>query len=89
MPMGFLADWLIKNEKLSVKNTRRIFNSIGCYGPAIGLIGLSFAGCDKTQAIIWLCISTCFNGAVYSGYQVIIHFSNHFSDLDIQKDNRN
>ena len=39
-------------------------------GPAIGLICLSFVGCDKTQAIIWLCLSVSLNGAVNSGFQV-------------------
>ena len=67
---GWLADWLKKSEKLSLTNVRRLFNSIAFMGPAIGLICLSFVGCDKTQAIIWLCLSVSLNGAVNSGFQV-------------------
>ena len=33
-------------------------------------MGLAFTGCDKTLAVVWLCLSVCFNGAVYSGFQV-------------------
>ena len=67
---GWLADWLKKSGKLSLTNVRRLFNSIAFMGPAIGLICLSFVGCDKTQAIIWLCLSVSLNGAVNSGFQV-------------------
>ena len=70
MPIGLLADKLIKGGTMSAKNVRRICNSIGHFGPAIGLIGLAFTGCDKTLAIVWLCISVGLNGAVYSGFQV-------------------
>ena len=69
-PIGLLADWLIESRRLSVVNVRRLCNSIGHYGSALGLIGLAFTGCDKTAAVLWLCLSVCFNGAVYSGFQV-------------------
>ena len=72
MPVGIFADWLIAKEYFSLRNIRRMCNSIGFFGPAIGLVFLSFAGCDRTQAIVWLCVSVALNGAVYSGFQVII-----------------
>ena len=70
MPIGLLADRLIDTGKVSAKNVRRICNSIGHWGSAIGLIGLAYTRCDKTVAIVWLCLSVCLNGAVYSGFQV-------------------
>ena len=73
MPVGIFADWLIAKEYFSLRNIRRICNSIGFFGPAIGLVFLSFAGCDRTQAIVWLCASVALNGAVYSGFQVILY----------------
>ena len=70
MPIGLLSDWLIESGKMKARNVRRLCNSIGHYGSALGLIGLAFTGCDKTAAIVWLCLSVCLNGAVYSGFQV-------------------
>ena len=50
----------------------------------IGLIGLAFTGCDKTLAVVWLCLSVCFNGAVYSGFQVrFTKIPNFFQNLII------
>ena len=37
MPIGWMADWLIETQRLSVKNVRRICNSIGHYGSALGM----------------------------------------------------
>jgi hypothetical protein len=72
MPIGIVADWLIQSGKMSAKNTRRLCNSIGHFGSALGLIGLAFTGCNQTLAIVWLCMSVCLNGAVYSGFQVCV-----------------
>lgn len=81
---GAAADFLINRNILSTVNVRRIFNSIGHYGSAFGLIGLAFTGCDKTAAIIWLCIAVGLNGATYSGYQVH-KISNFFIELGMRK----
>ena len=71
MPIGWMADWLIESKRMSAVNVRRLCNSIGHLGSALGLIGLAFTGCDQTLAIVWLCLSVALNGAVYSGFQVI------------------
>lgn len=84
MPVGIFADWLIAKEYFSLRSIRRICNSIGFFGPAIGLVFLSFAGCDRTQAIVWLCASVALNGAVYSGFQVILYT---YINLKINKKN--
>ena len=84
MPVGIFADWLIAKEYFSLRSIRRICNSIGFFGPAIGLVFLSFAGCDRTQAIVWLCASVALNGAVYSGFQVILYT---YINLRINKKN--
>ncbi len=73
MPMGLIADWLIQSKRLSTKNVRRLFNCIGHYGSALGLLGLAFTGCDKTAAVVWLCVSVGLNGAVYSAFQAWNH----------------
>ena len=73
MPWGWLADWLIRNGKLSRTNVRKLSTVVGLGGPAIGLVLLAFADCDHTKPIAYLCIACGTNGALYSGYQVITH----------------
>ena len=46
-------------------------------GPAIGLLLLAFANCDHILSVIYLCIACGTNGALYSGYQVIVEKSTH------------
>ena len=57
--------------------------AIGQIIPAIGLIGLSYVGCDMLMATVWLCICVGANSAVYSGYQVrrCHQFSNSFIEV--------
>jgi ACS family sodium-dependent inorganic phosphate cotransporter len=69
-PVGRLADWLIKSEKLSRTKIRKIMTSIGYLVPALALLILTMIGCDPTLAIILLCISVMINGTVLSGYMV-------------------
>ena len=38
------------------------------YGPMLGLIAMCFVNCDKTLAIVVLCIAMGLNGSIYSGY---------------------
>ena len=41
--------------------------TIGQITPALGLLGLSFVGCNPRMAVVWLVLSVGFNGASYSG----------------------
>lgn len=43
--------------------------TIGQMIPALGLVGLSFVGCNTTMVVVWLCICVGFSGASYSGFQ--------------------
>ena len=70
MPFGWISDWLIAKNILSVSKTKKLMQTIGQMVPALGLVGLSFVGCDQTMATVWLCISVGGNGAIYSGYMV-------------------
>lgn len=45
---GILVDWLLSKKVFSVTNTRKIFTTFASVGPALGIIGASYAGCDKT-----------------------------------------
>ena len=43
--------------------------TIGQITPALGLVGLSFVGCNPEWAVVFLVLCVGFNGASYSGYQ--------------------
>ena len=49
---------------------RKIGNSVGFVGAALGLVGLCFVGCNQYLAVVCLCVAVGLNGAIYSGYQV-------------------
>ncbi len=59
-----------KNIFLVFFKCRKLFNSIAFYGPALGLIWLSWVGCDRTEAIAALCVAVSINAGVYCGFQV-------------------
>ncbi|KAG0717620.1 putative inorganic phosphate cotransporter [Chionoecetes opilio] len=65
---GLLADTLRSRGHLSTTNTRRLFNSIGIYGPMVCIVLVGYAGCNRGLAILLLCLGVGLNGAVYSGY---------------------
>ena len=69
--VGTIADWLIERKIMSITSIRRLCNSIGFFGPAIGLTMLGLAGCNTYLAIMWLYMSVTLNGAVYSGFRVL------------------
>ncbi|XP_045101821.1 putative inorganic phosphate cotransporter isoform X2 [Portunus trituberculatus] len=68
MVVGQLADYLQTSGRLSTANTRRLFNSIGIYGPMVCLVLVGYAGCNRTIAITLLCLGVGLNGATFSGY---------------------
>ncbi|KAG5880074.1 hypothetical protein JTB14_034705 [Gonioctena quinquepunctata] len=69
--MSPLADWLIKKNIVSRIASRKIFNSIGLYVPALALISLCFVGKhDKTLTVFILVIAVGFNAAQYCGFNV-------------------
>ena len=45
-------------------------SAIGMMGPAIGLLCLTFIGCNPIGAVILLCFSVMLSGATLSGYNV-------------------
>ena len=44
--------------------------TIGQMSPALGLVGLSFVGCNPTVAVVWLCVCVGFNSTSFSGFVV-------------------
>jgi len=65
-----IADWLISRQYLHVTTCRKVFNSIGQYGPALALIGVGYIGCSTGAAVFLLTLAVGLSGASYSGFQV-------------------
>lgn len=65
-----MADWFITNNKFSITSTRKIFNSIGQFGPAICLAVVSYTGCDRILTVFLLTVGISLNGAIYSGFKI-------------------
>ncbi|CAB3221216.1 unnamed protein product [Arctia plantaginis] len=69
--MGAMTDVIIRKNWLTVTNTRKLFNSIGLWGPAIALIGLSYAPEDNmTYAVVMLTLAVGINSGQFAGYLV-------------------
>ena len=66
---GALATY-VRSKDVSSEIIRKSFNTLGHIAPALGLVGLSFSGCDSRLVMFWFCLSVMLNGASNSGFQV-------------------
>ena len=80
-PLSFTAEYLINSGTFRVGTVRKLMNSFGYFGCAAGLVWLSFAGCNTTQAAIALCISVGFYAGGYIGYAVNQNGLNWFKKI--------
>nr|XP_042898022.1 sialin-like [Parasteatoda tepidariorum] len=64
------ADKLRESEKMSVTAIRKLFNSIGIFGPAICLLGITASGCRLDINVALLVTAIALDGCIYSGYNV-------------------
>ncbi|GBN88706.1 Putative inorganic phosphate cotransporter [Araneus ventricosus] len=67
---SFLADRLRKSGRMSITTIRKICNSIGLFGPAICLLGVTMSGCRPDLIVALLSLSLALNGFIYSGFNV-------------------
>jgi ACS family sodium-dependent inorganic phosphate cotransporter-like MFS transporter 5 len=76
MCMSFLlspfADWLTNRRILQVEFSRKLFNTIGLWGPAAALIGLSYVTSQEQSslAVTLVTIAVGINAATYLGFQI-------------------
>lgn len=66
------ADWLTNKRILRVVVARKLFNSIGLWGPMCFLIGLAYVT-SKEQSSLAVALVTCavgINSATYLGFQI-------------------
>ncbi|XP_041979293.1 putative inorganic phosphate cotransporter isoform X2 [Aricia agestis] len=72
IPLSFLSDYVLKKKWLSVTVSRKVANSLGYYGPALALIGLSYAPAgDVTLAVTLLTVVVALNAGHYTGYLLV------------------
>ncbi|PSN33898.1 hypothetical protein C0J52_09548 [Blattella germanica] len=64
---GFVSQKLIQSGRLSRINVYRIFNALSGYGSALGLLLVTFVGCDNTANVALMVISMAFCGAYLGG----------------------
>lgn len=63
------SDWLNNKRILKVEFSRKLFNSIGLWGPMIALIGLAYTT-DSTWAVTLVTIAVGINASTYLGFQI-------------------
>lgn len=67
---AMIADWLIKNKKLSTAASRKFWNSIALYGGAVALTLLALLNTNTNGAISLLVVAVGLNAGTYSGYML-------------------
>ncbi|GIY87850.1 hypothetical protein CDAR_537611 [Caerostris darwini] len=67
---GIFADMIRSSGKLGITNIRKVFNTIGFFGPALCLIAVSLSGCQPMLIVILLSLAMGLNGFAYAGFIV-------------------
>ncbi|XP_013134112.1 PREDICTED: putative inorganic phosphate cotransporter isoform X1 [Papilio polytes] len=70
MFISVVADWMLSSGRFNHTQVRKIINSIGEYGPAIGLFIAANTGCNPAATVAILAVGVGFNGGIYSGFKV-------------------
>ncbi|CAG9562023.1 unnamed protein product [Danaus chrysippus] len=68
--ISVFADWLLAKGWISRLNSMKLWNTVGSFIPALGLLGIAWAGCDRLSVMLLLTITSAFGGAVYAGNQM-------------------
>ncbi|KAG8180930.1 hypothetical protein JTE90_013936 [Oedothorax gibbosus] len=67
---SFVADWLRKTNKFTNTTIRKVCNSVGLFGPAVCLLGITFSGCQPKVIVALLSLAMALNGFIYSGFNI-------------------
>ena len=69
-PVSRLAQELINRGLISTQTQRKLFNSVGSYGAAAGLVWLSFVKCDVALAVVAISVVVGLQAFVIPGCMV-------------------
>ncbi|CAB3250920.1 unnamed protein product [Arctia plantaginis] len=71
-PFGFVSDYVLKKQWISITVCRKISNTIGIWGPAVTLIGLSYVPAGNiVLAVTLLTVVVGLNAGQYTGYLLV------------------
>ncbi|GJQ72217.1 hypothetical protein Trydic_g3308 [Trypoxylus dichotomus] len=70
MSSGWLCDWLIMKQYMTVTFARKFFTTVASIGPGIFIIAASYAGCDRALVVALFTIAMGFMGTFYCGMKV-------------------
>lgn len=67
---SWLADWMITRNVMSRTNVRKLGTTIASVGPAVFIIGASYASCDHVLVVAMFTIGMALMGTFYPGMKV-------------------
>ncbi|ALC39778.1 dmGlut, partial [Drosophila busckii] len=67
---GFVADWMIRRGIMNTTNTRKVMTGLAAFGPAIFMVGASYADCDRVLVVVLFTICMGLMGAYYAGMKL-------------------
>lgn len=67
---GAVADCMISRNCMSITNTRKIMTGLAAFGPAIFMVGASYAGCDRILVVSLFTIAMGLMGTYYAGMKL-------------------
>ncbi|XP_066254814.1 putative inorganic phosphate cotransporter [Euwallacea similis] len=70
MSSGWICDWAINNNLMTVTKARKFFTCFAAVGPAIFIMAASYAECRTTVAVWMFTIAMGFMGTFYCGMKV-------------------
>ncbi|CAB3261000.1 unnamed protein product [Arctia plantaginis] len=71
-PFGFISDYAIKKKWVSISASRKISNTIGEWGPAFALIGLSYVPAGNATLVVGLLtVVVGLNAGHYTGFLLV------------------
>lgn len=67
---GFLSDFLIVRNCVTITGARKWFTAIAAVIPAVMIVLASYAGCNRLLVVIWFTLAMGFMGTFYPGMKV-------------------
>lgn len=64
---SLLGDYLLRSEKLSRTNVRKLATFMCCIVKGVFVLALAYSGCNSLAAIVFLTLATAVHGAVSTG----------------------
>ncbi|XP_071569079.1 putative inorganic phosphate cotransporter isoform X1 [Temnothorax nylanderi] len=68
LSMSILADYLLRNNKLSVTAIRKIFTTFAVLTPSMLMVMQAYYGCDRAASVAVFTVALTINGGITAGY---------------------